>query len=87
MKQTKHFLCLLLLMMIGNVAAWGEDTVDELTWTSLGLENSSSYNTYSGITLNSSAVYTINAASNSGKCIQLRSNNSNSGIITTSKSS
>ncbi len=41
------------------------------------------YQDLSNVKLTSSARYTLNAASNKGKCFQLRSKDSNSGVVTT----
>ena len=41
------------------------------------------YQDLSNVALTSSARYTLNAASNKGKCFQLRSKDSNSGVVTT----
>ena len=69
-------------MIVGNVYAG--DVTDELTWESLGLNASNNnYAEYTGIKISSDAVYTAQASSGKGQYIQLRTNNSNSGIVTT----
>ena len=89
MKQKLHiFMTLLLLMICGGVSFGQNSTVtDELTFSSLGGKtagNSVAYADFTGKSLTSSAVYAGNYAStNSLNCIQIRSNNSNSGIVTT----
>ena len=69
--------------MIGlNVSA--QDVTDVLTWEALGLNAAnSSYAEYTGIKITSNAVYTAQASSGTGKYIQLRTNNNNAGIVTT----
>lgn len=70
---------------MGGVS-FGQTTVtDELTFSSLGgKQGSVAYADFSGKSLTSSAVYAGNYAStNSLNCIQIRSKNSNSGIVVT----
>ena len=88
MKQKLHiFMTLLLLMICGGVSFGQNSTVtDELTFSSLGGKTggSAAYDDFTGKSLTSSAVYAGNYAStNSLNCIQIRSKNSNSGIVTT----
>ena len=60
------------------------EVTDVLTWEGLGLpEKGTNYADFSDKTFTSSAVYAGQAASGGGKYIQLRTKNSNSGIITT----
>ena len=60
------------------------EQTDELTWDGLGLNGSNSnYIAFSGATFASSAEYAGTASSGSGKYIQLRTKNSNEGIVTT----
>lgn len=81
-KILRYSLVALMAMVMGNVYA--DDVTDVMTWESLGLDGSgSSYNEYSNIKLTSKAVYTAQASSGSGKYIQLRTNNNNSGIVAT----
>ena len=62
--------------------AWGQTTVtDELTYSLIGV-SSTTYSSWSGKTSNSSAVYAGQSAGGNNS-IQLRSKNSNSGIVTT----
>jgi hypothetical protein len=57
---------------------------DELTWQALGLPGTNSnYTEFSGISFTSAAEYAGLASSGTGQYIQLRSKNSNEGIITT----
>ena len=57
---------------------------DVLTWRGLGLDGTTnSYNEFADATFNSSAVYAGLASSGTGQYIQLRTKNSNEGIITT----
>lgn len=57
-------------------------TVDTLTASKFAA-TSTNYSNFSGVTANSSAVYAGNSAKNSSGAIQLRSKESNSGIVTT----
>ena len=75
------FVALLAMMFAPSFA---EDKTDELTWEGFGLDGkSSSYAPFTDKTFNSSAVYAGVASSGSGKYIQLRSNKSDAGIVTT----
>ena len=57
---------------------------DELTWEGLGLvATNASYNPFSGKSFTSPAEYAGTASSGQGKYIQLRTKNSNEGIVTT----
>ncbi len=63
--------------------AWGGNVTDELNRDLTGVTSgSSTYSNWSGKTSNSDAVYAGNSAGGNNS-IQLRSNNSNSGVITT----
>ena len=60
-----------------------EDVTDDLTRATTGVTNgSTTYSNWSGKTVTSDAVYAGNSAGGNN-AIQLRSNNSNSGIVTT----
>lgn len=63
-------------------AASGGEVVDVLT-ASLFTATSTTYTDFSGVTVTSGAVYSGNSSKTSGGAIQLRSKNSNSGIVTT----
>ncbi|MBQ6235089.1 MAG: InlB B-repeat-containing protein [Clostridia bacterium] len=63
-------------------AAETTDVTDVLTAASLEA-TSTTYTNFSGVTFNSDAVYAGNSAKTSSGGIQLRSKNSNSGIVTT----
>ena len=79
--KARSYLTLLLLLLV--VTAWGGSVTDELTCSSLDIKKNS-YSNYTGKKLSSNAVYFINARTNSvGSYIQLRSNESTSGIVTT----
>ena len=81
-KILRYSFVALMAMVMGNVYA--DDITDALTWEGLGLDGaSSSYNEFSGKTVTSSAVYAGTASSGQGQYIQLRTKNSNEGIITT----
>ena len=58
------------------------NTTDKLTRSTTGINNGAGYGTWSGKTANSSAVYAGQSAGGND-AIQLRTTNSNSGIITT----
>lgn len=60
---------------------WADEVTDVLTQATTGVTGSN-YTSWSGKTLNSAAVYAGQSAGGNNS-IQLRSNNSNSGIITT----
>ena len=82
----KKFLSLLMLMLLCTTA-WAETVTDTLTVAGTGIDlNSSSYQDWSEVTFASDAVYAGNSArgaSATNLSIQLRSKNSNSGIVTT----
>ena len=72
------------MALVGSTA-FADDQVDELVWDAMGLDGSSNnYVDFSGIKFTSSAVYAGNASTGTGKYIQLRSKNNNSGVVTTS---
>ena len=83
MNKLLRYSLVAVLAMIGlNVSA--QDVTDVLTWEALGLNAAnSSYAEYTGIKITSNAVYTAQASSGTGKYIQLRTNNNNAGIVTT----
>ena len=88
MKQKLHIFMTLLLLLVCGGASFGQNSTvtDELTFGSLGGKTGTNpgYADFSGKSLTSSAVYAGNYAStNSLDCIQIRSKNSNSGIVTT----
>ena len=69
-----------------NLAPVWESTskgIDVLTWSNLELDNASGYTSFSNKGLNSYAKYQGKASSNNGKCIQLNSNNTDYGIVST----
>ena len=83
MNKTLRYLFLALMAMtMGHVSA--DNVTDVLTWESLGLDGSgNSYKEYTDIKATSNAVYAAQASSGTAQYIQLRSNNNNSGIVTT----
>lgn len=83
MNKKLHFKSLLLLaaMLFGVSSAWAEEVTDELSQAVTGISGTS-YKDFSGIKVNSDAVYAGQCAGDKSS-IQLRSNNSNSGVITT----
>ena len=82
MKQNLRFLMLTLLCAVFSTA-WGqtEEVTDDLNLALTGVTGTS-YADWSGKTSKSTAVYAGNSAGGNSS-IQLRSNNSNSGIIST----
>ncbi len=82
MKQKLRVFLTLLLCAVASVG-WGQTTVtDELTYDLIGVTGNN-YSSWSGKTSNSTAIYAGQSAG-SYNSIQLRSKNSNSGIVTTS---
>lgn len=83
----KHFtlnlrwLFMSLVLCVGGGTAWGEDVTDVLDRALTGVTGTS-YTAWSGKTGSSGAVYAGQSAGGN-ESIQLRSKNSNSGIITT----
>jgi hypothetical protein len=80
---------MLLVFVTSSLAGWGQTrstVTDQMTHANLAATGSS-YTNFSNVSLESDAVYAGNSAreyNNSQYNIQLRSNNSNSGIVTTS---
>ena len=70
-----------MMMLMLAIAAWAGEVTDVLTGAATGVTGSS-YTEWSGVTLNSEAVYAGQSAGTYGS-IQLRSKNNNSGVITT----
>jgi len=83
MNKILRYSFIALLAMIGmNVSA--QDVTDALTWDKLLVTgNGNGYQDFSGKTITSNAVYAGNASSGSDSYIQLRTNNNNAGIVTT----
>lgn len=73
---------LLLLLIGGGSYAWGETKDDVLTSSSF-TATKTSYESFSNVNGVSGAIYAGQSAKSSGGGIQLRSRNSNSGIVTT----
>ena len=73
---------LLLLLIGGGSYAWGETKDDVLTSSSF-TATKTSYESFSNVNGVSGAIYAGQSAKSSGGGIQLRSKNSNSGIVTT----
>lgn len=76
----KKFLSLLMMTLLCT-AAWAGEVTDELTYAGIGVTGTS-YQDWTGKSFTSDAVYAGQSAGGS-ESIQLRSKNSNSGIITT----
>ena len=78
-KFLRYSLVGLMALVSGSVTA----QVVSDSFTKDLLKSGSDYQELSNVALTSSARYTLNAASNKGKCFQLRSKNSTSGVVTT----
>ena len=72
----------LLLAVWGMLSASAQGTVTDVLTKDLFVATSNSYKAFSDVTASSEAVYAGNTATSYG-AIQMRSNNSNSGIVTT----
>ena len=79
-KFLRYSLVGLMALVSGSVTA---QVVSDSFTKDLLDASSTAYLDKSDVALNSSARYKLNAASNYGKCFQLRSKNSNSGVVTT----
>ena len=78
---------LTLLVALLATTAWAATVTDLLTGTNVGNSGSTSYTEWSNLSFTSAAVYAGQSAYYStpegGEAIQIRSNNKNSGIVTT----
>lgn len=84
MRKTLLYSLLITLTSLWTGAVKAAEVTDELTWQGLGLTSSNSnYSTVSNKTFTSNAIYKATASSGQGKYIQLRSNKSDAGIVTT----
>ena len=79
-KFLRYSLVGLMALVSGSVTA---QVVSDSFTKSLLDGSITNYQDLSNVKLTSSARYTLNAASNKGKCFQLRSKDSNSGVVTT----
>ena len=79
-KFLRYSLVGLMALVSGSVTA---QVVSDSFTKSLLDGSITNYQDLSNVALTSSARYTLNAASNKGKCFQLRSKDSNSGVVTT----
>lgn len=77
----KHY-AFMLLFLLGSLNVWGEDEVDVLKASDLAA-TSSTYTNFSNVSKTSAAVYAGQSAKDGSGNIQLRSKNSNSGIVST----
>lgn len=75
-------LSLLLLAVCACGIANAANETDKFTASALGITGTS-YADLTDFQLSSTAKYSLNAATNKATCVQLRSKNSNSGIVTT----
>ena len=73
---------LVMMIVVGGKVAWGQTTVTDVLDRALTGVSGNSYSNWSGKTSDSDAVYAGNSAGGNNS-IQLRSSNSNSGIVTT----
>lgn len=81
MKKFLSLLSAVAVALLGNVAIAA--TVDDVLTASLLAAPSTDYTDFSNVQVTSAAVYAGNSAKSSAQAIQLRSKNSNSGIVTT----
>ncbi len=79
-KFLRYLLVGLMALVSGSVTA---QVVSDSFTKNLLDDSSTAYQDLSNVALTSSARYTLNAASNKGKCFQLRSDKSTSGVVTT----
>ena len=82
MKHLKLFFACLLMAVLSIGQVWAGDVLDELTASDFAA-TSTTYTNFSGVTATSDAVYAGNSAKDASGNIQLRSKNSNSGIVST----
>ena len=83
MRKTLRYSLLLLLSLFVWNGMFAAEVTDELTLTTTGISGgTTAYSSWSGKTANSNAIYAGNS-SGASSCISIRSNNSNSGIVTT----
>ena len=78
----KKFLLSIFAVLFAFAGAQAETVTDKLVATKFAA-TSTSYANFTNVKFNSDAVYAGNSAKTSGGAIQLRSKNSNSGIVTT----
>ena len=76
----KKFLSLLMMSLL-CVSAWAETVTDVITYDGIG--HTGGYADWSGVTFSSDAVYAGQTFGTNVDYIQMRSNNNNSGIVTT----
>ncbi len=82
MRKLKLFFACLLMAVLSIGQMWATDPVDVLTASDLTATNTT-YVDFSNVSKNSTAVYAGQSAKTSSGGIQLRSKNSNSGIVST----
>ena len=80
--RLKATLLVAVLCALFTGQAWADDVTDELTASDFAA-TSTTYTDFSGVSKTSDAVYAGNSAKDSSGNIQLRSKNSNSGIVST----
>ena len=72
-----------MLAIICSAISKAENISDVLTASTFPTVTGSTYTDVTDVTVSSNAVYSVNLSTNSQTCIQLRSKNSNSGIVST----
>ncbi len=83
--KKRHLLKTLLLLfalIVGVGSAWADDVTDVITASDLAA-TSTTYTDFSGVSITSDAVYAGQSAKDGSGNIQMRSKNSNSGIVST----
>ena len=81
MKKILSLFCLIAIAWLCNVAY--AETVDDVITASNLAATTTTYTDFSNVTISSGAVYAGYSAKATSGAIQLRSNNSNSGIVST----
>ncbi len=79
----KKFLLSIFAVLFAFAGAQAEETVTDVLSATEFAATGTSYKDFSGVSFTSNAVYAGQSAKTSGGAIQLRSKNSNSGIVTT----
>lgn len=78
----KKLLTFFLTALLAFAVGWAETVTDVITASDLAA-TSTTYTDFSGVTITSDAVYAGNSAKGKNDVIQMRSKNSNSGIVST----
>ena len=83
--KKRHLLKTMLLLfalIVGSSSVWADDVTDVITASDLAA-TSTTYTDFSGVSITSDAVYAGQSAKDGSGNIQMRSKNSNSGIVST----